>query len=96
MQKDILEMSEELQQILSTIKGVEAVQEFVKISYFVQINSEDCREGVEKVAAALEQQAMQHGINLQITAVTLEEINRAKQAMSQQLSEKMLITQAED
>ena len=87
MQKEFPEIAEEIRGLLSQIKGVQKVSEELNLTYLVQIEAEEDREGVEKVGAALSDQAKGYGFALDVIPITEEEVKLAKEKMAQHIAD---------
>lgn len=86
MEKEVPEIAEELNSLLSQIKGVTKVSEELTLSYIVQISDEENRSDVEKVGLVLAEQAKGYGFTLEVIPVTEEEVQLAKQKLEEHLA----------
>lgn len=72
--KDTVEIVEELRKILGSIKGVKILQERLSLSYLALVESEEHKESVRKVSDALIKQASQYNFDLDVLALTEEDL----------------------
>ena len=87
MEKKVPEIAAELTSLLSQVKGVKKVSEELTLSYLVQIDKEENREGIEKVGMVLAKQAKAYGFALEVIPVTEEEVRMAQDKMAEHLAE---------
>jgi len=78
---EIVDMSNELVDILARINGAVNVEEQISLQYVVTLNTEADKEGAEKVAQTLMDQANAHHISLEIMLATKDEIEDAKKRL---------------
>lgn len=79
-------MIKELRQVLSNVDGSKSVDEALHISYVVEVDSEDKKENVEKVAELLATQAEKFGFFIEVTPVTTEELEESKAKFAEYLA----------
>ena len=78
LKEETVEMAKELRQLLQQIKGVQGFTETFSLSYVLAVDSEESKVKVQDVANVLTEQAVKnHGIDLEIIAVTQEEMQEA-------------------
>ena len=83
-ENDVPEFMRELRNLLGQIKGFKSLSETFSLSYVVVVDSEETKENVIKIANLLTQQAaQQHGIDLEITPATLQELQEAADLLKQ-------------
>lgn len=82
MEKQLLDITSELEGILKQISGTFAVQEEVFVYYTVCVETDDDKANAEEVASLLCEQAEKHKINLEIVVATRKEIEDAKKRMT--------------
>lgn len=78
---EIVDMSNELVDILGRINGAINVEEQLALQYVVTLKTEEDKEGAEKVAQTLMDQANAHHISLEIMLATEAEIADAKKRL---------------
>lgn len=87
LNEQFVEITKELTNTLSQIKGVEGVALTPSLTYLLRVKSEEDRESVEKVGGLLAEQASKYGFELEVVAVTPEEVQEAEQRMAEHISQ---------
>lgn len=79
---EVNQMKTELKNLLSSIKGLKNLNEGFILTYFLVLENEEARSNAEMVANTLMSQALQKGIELDITCVTEDEVEEAKKKLA--------------
>ena len=88
LKKEDFEVVEELRGVLQKISGVSSFTEVLSLSYLLQVEKEEDKIAVEKVANLLTEQATKYGIDLEVTAATAQEVEDAKKEYERHVSSK--------
>jgi hypothetical protein len=87
MDKQLVDITEELAKTLSSINGSIAVQEEVFFYYTVVVDKEENRDTAREVANLLTEQAEKYNLNVDIAITTKEDIEEIKTKMLEKAKE---------
>jgi hypothetical protein len=82
--EDLPVFVQEMRDLLGSINGCKGrINETISLSYVVVVDTDEQKEGVEKIAEVLTTQATNYAIDLEIVPALQSEIDEAREALLQ-------------
>ncbi len=83
------EMAQEIRNVLGSVSGCKGrLTESVSLSYVCVVDTEEQKEGIDKVGALLAQQAAKFGIDLEVASALESEIEEARRNYQEYMEKK--------